>query len=76
LSGCRLSARARAARSISARRLAAFWRLKLSRRLARSCSVRCRVAAEALAGLGTARVEASARRSASRDAPWDWRMLS
>lgn len=76
LSECRLSARALPARSISARRLAAFWRLKSSRRLARSCSVRCRVAVEALTGLGTARVEASARRSASRDSQWDWRMLS
>lgn len=60
----------------SASWLAKCLRLKLSFWAAMSTSVRRRVSAELLTGLGTARVEVLARRSASADWLWACRMLS
>lgn len=66
----------RAERSPSARWLAMCLRLKSSLWVPISNSVRCRVSAELLTGLGTARADMLARRSASADRLCAWRMLS
>lgn len=72
----RLRPRARAESSPSACWLAMCLRLKSSLWAPISTSVRCRVPAEWLTGLGTARADALARRPASADRLWARRMLS
>lgn len=72
----RLRVWARAESSSSACWLARFFLLKFSLWAFISASVRRRVLAELLTGLGTARADALARRSASADRLWAWRMLS
>jgi hypothetical protein len=72
----RLRAWVRAESSPRARWLAMCLRLKSSLRALIRDSVRCRVSAELLTGLGTIRADMLARRSASADRLWAWRMVS
>lgn len=72
----RLRAWVRAESSPRARWLAMCLRLKSSLRALIRDSVRCLVSAELLTGLGTIRADMLARRSASADRLWAWRMVS